>query len=377
MLKAKNSTKVLAMLVAFVVILTALIFLIPHNQTHKVEAMTLTDDQLEDRRKNPGIYKTGTTELVKSNGAECTWSALLTWIFNDGHLSFSGKDSGENPGEYDLVCGAVTGLTNLKEAFKNRNEFATIDCYNLDTSGVTDMASMFEGCSNLEKIYLSKLNTNNVTDMSGMFAGCSSLQTLDLSGFNTANVTSMVGMFFGCNLKELNIENFVFNSKCDVGQLFVLGYEYCVKNLSESVANQIYYGKENVDSNVDIMVDRESRIANAKKVFLDMDDGTEDEAFEQTAKLYFGTSIDKIIVPKTKISDGISISLPGSYVVDGSGSTKPISSLTGMEGKTLVLLTSTVPSTGVASNILSVVVCLTCLSTLVIMLTNKKREMTK
>ena len=344
MVKTKNSTKVLAILVALILILTALIFIIPHKQTQTVEAAELTPEQHAERRATPGLYKTGTTTLITS------WEDLV----NSGVITVSSNSFqvDENIAKGDLVCKSIDGLTSLEEAFANCSNLTNIDCYNLDTSEVTSMNMMFFSCTSIKK--------------------------LDLSNFVTKKVTDISSMFMMCDLDELNITSFVISSSCDASAMLGVNY-YTANDLlgDEEAVNQIYYGKTEVDQSKDKMLDESTILSNAKNYFISVG-LTEDEATGNSR--LFGTFIRKLIAPTTKIPDSVSIALPGTgYKVSGSKATEPVYYLNGMENKTLVpyVASQDVPSTGVVSNMLSVVICLACLSALVITLTNKKRKIAK
>ena len=348
MVKTKKSTKVLALLIAFALILTALIFIIPNKQMQTVEAAELTPEQHAERRAKPGLYETGTTTLITS------WEDLVS----SGVITVSSGSFTVNSSisKGDLVCKNVDGLTSLEDAFANCSNLTNIDCYNLDTS--------------------------NVFSMGGMFLNCSSISKLDLSNFRTSKVNAFAYMFCGCYLDELNISSFTFEEVENTGLsvfsmmgTFGFNYYWLKENLGDEFANSVYYGKDNADPTVDTLVSDEQKIAKMTSLF------EKSEIITDGVEGGFKMSIKKIIAPTTSIPESVSIGLLGTtgYVVSGSGSTEPVYFLNGMEGKTLVPFNTSedVPSTGVVSNMLSVVICLACLSALVITLTNKKREMAK
>ncbi len=399
MVKTKNSTKVLAILVALILILTALIFIIPNRQTQTVEAAELTPEQHAERRATPGLYETGTTDLI-TRWEDLVSSGVIT-------VSSGSFKVNSNISKGDLVCKSIDNLTTLANIFENCANLTMIDCYNLNTSNVTDMSCMFMGCTELKSIVfgnfatnlvdnmgsmftnctnlveldLSSFNTSNVTISAQMFFGCSSLKTLNLSNFNTDKINNFMMMFSGCNINELNISSFKFSSSSDTTGILGLHYEDIKNMFGDETANQVFYGKDKVDLTEDKMVDDNSKVENFVQIIINFGMANNENEARQMAKAYLITSINKIVAPKTIIPSDIKIALPGAtgYMASGSKATEPVFTLNGMEGKTLVPFSSSqdVPSTGVVSNMLSVVICLACLSALVITLTNKKRKMVK
>ena len=173
---------------------------------------TLTDEQLQYRRDNPGLYETGTTTFVKDGDNDMTWKYLIDSKkieVSNGRLDVSDSLAG------DLICGGVSGLTSLYASFADCSKLTFVDANALDTKSVTDMDSMFYCCSSLKEVNLKGLNTTSVADMQYMFMGCSALEHLDVSSFNTSKVESFEGMFAGVHLKELDLSNFVFMDSID------------------------------------------------------------------------------------------------------------------------------------------------------------------
>lgn len=152
----------------------------------------------------PGLYETGTTNLVSS------WDDLVSCgkiTINEYGLNVTDKTL-----TGDLICGEVTGLTSLGGAFSDCNKLTAIDVSRLDTKNVKTIGLMFSNCSSLITLDLRNFYTNNVTRMSGMFKGCSSLTTLDLSSFNTSSGPSMNLVFSGCSsLTTLDLSSFDFD----------------------------------------------------------------------------------------------------------------------------------------------------------------------
>ena len=199
-------------------------------------AETLTDEQLQYRRDNPGLYETGTTTLIKDGENDMTWDYLLSngpFTFEDGHLR-PDQLTGRNLPGGDLVCGKVDGLTDLSYGFGWCEEITGVDLTNLETSNVTDMSWMFIGCKKLKEIDLSGLDTSKVEVMANMFLGCEILEkvtfgnqdvskvknidwmfyncknlvSLDLSWMDTSSITNMSRVFYGCSsLTNLNLQN--------------------------------------------------------------------------------------------------------------------------------------------------------------------------
>ena len=212
---------------------------------------TLTDEQLQYRCDNPGLYETGTTTFVKDGENDMTWDYLLSngpFTFKDGHLETKSKGSGGELPEGDLVCGKVEGLTNLNYGFYNCQKIISIDMTNLDTANVTDMSCMTTRCDRLKEVDMSGLDTSRVTsmkrmfyndngvlekitfgkpgagkvtDMSEMFSYCKKIVSLDLSWMDTSSVTNMSGMFSVCySLANLNLQDFNTKNVTNMSGMF-------------------------------------------------------------------------------------------------------------------------------------------------------------
>ena len=184
-----------------------------YSKPQTVEAASLTQSQIEQRRENPGLYQTGTTTLVSS------WSELISSgkiTISSGKLRVVDKTLAG-----DLVCGKVEGLTDLSSAFMNCSKLTTIDTFNLDTSNVINVYCMFDSCSSLISLDLSNFDTSDARDMWSMFANCTSLTTLDLRNFDTSQVTDMHEMFAGCSkLTSLNVSSFNTSNVKDMTCMF-------------------------------------------------------------------------------------------------------------------------------------------------------------
>jgi surface protein len=115
--------------------------------------------------------------------------------------------------EFHTPADKIMANADCSQMFYQKNQLASIDLTNLDTSNVTNMSYMFFNCESLIELNLDNINTSNVTDMSGMFSGCSGLTSLDLSNFDTSKVTDMAFMFYECTgLTSLDLRSFDFQS---------------------------------------------------------------------------------------------------------------------------------------------------------------------
>ena len=116
--------------------------------------------------------------------------------------------------------------------FSIMDNFASISCYNLDTSETTSMEGMFASSShNVQNIIfdLSNFNTGNVTSMVSMFEDLGSPSvniTLDLSGWNTSKVSNMTSMFkyLGRDASTINIlglDNWNVSNVTNTNEMFL------------------------------------------------------------------------------------------------------------------------------------------------------------
>ena len=96
-----------------------------------VEAGTLTDTELQYRRDNPGLYETGTTKFVKDGENDMTWKYLI----DNGDITTTNnrlKVVTETLAG-DLICGSVSGITNLRYSFAWCENLTFVDASALDT----------------------------------------------------------------------------------------------------------------------------------------------------------------------------------------------------------------------------------------------------
>ena len=225
-------------------LISALSFTKPET---KVKAAELTEDQIAERRATPGLYKEGSTEIIK------TWNELLQnrYVYvSGGQLRISQYfDGSYNAGvvidgeavldSMDIVIGnltqTVTDLSNIMgtNAHDSYSWVAAIDFNNLDTSNVTTMAEMFSSWSKLEDVnWGNNFSTSKVTDMNGMFDGCAQLTSLDLSKFDTSNVTDMSYMFSYCaGITVFDISNFDLTKVTNANGMLDFGYDYSAKRI--------------------------------------------------------------------------------------------------------------------------------------------------
>lgn len=232
MVKTKNSVaKIVALMLVLALVIGMFALAMPKN-TVQVQAATLTEAQKAERRKNPGLYETGTTNLIKS------WDDMVA----DGTITVKGSYGDfrvqESLPACDFVVAPIDGLTNLSWAFGSGSDWSSerltdIDITNWDTSNVTSMQFMFANCGNCRSLDLSSLNTSKVTNMRGMFfnyycnkyegdtyVGEESNESLDLSTLDTSNVTDMSGMFEGVKINNLDISSFDMSKVTDVSGMF-------------------------------------------------------------------------------------------------------------------------------------------------------------
>ena len=220
MVKLNKKTVLAIVLTLIVAILMPIVVItLPKEDSTIVQAATLTDSQLEQRRATPGLYEHGTTTLAKdSSGNEMTWEYMCEngyiYVNKNGHVTdgnyFISHSSAVRNLKGDLVCPNVSNLTSLYYAFYNFNNINVIDVTNLDTSKVTMMENMFGSCSVLEEIIgLSTLDTSKVTTFENMFCDCSLLKRLELTNFVTTSATNFSNMFYRTKqLEYLNISTF-------------------------------------------------------------------------------------------------------------------------------------------------------------------------
>ncbi len=212
MTKTKRNFIFIASLL-FIVMALCSVFIIVQTKPRTVEAGTLSETELQQRRNNPGLYQTNSTTLVTS------WDNLISGRkITTSNGSLRVKDTTLAG---DLVCGSVDGLTSLASAFDSCSKLTIIDLTNLDTSNVKNMYNMFYDCSLVTSLDLSNFNTKNVTDMGAMFENCLALTSLDLSNINTSKVTNMSYMFSGClKLTTLNIRNLDTKNVTNIRYMF-------------------------------------------------------------------------------------------------------------------------------------------------------------
>lgn len=205
----------MVLLLLAILMLSSIFAINGYSKPQKVEAASLTQSQIEQRRENPGLYHTGTTTLISGS----SWNELISSgkiIISNGKLQVN-----DNNLAGDLVCGKVEGLTDLSSAFMNCSKLTTIDTFNLDTSNVINVYCMFDSCSSLISLDLSNFDTSDARDMWSMFADCSALTTLDLRNFDTSQVTDMHEMFAGCSkLTSLNVSSFNTSNVKDMTCMF-------------------------------------------------------------------------------------------------------------------------------------------------------------
>ena len=201
--------------------------LYPPQQT--VEAATLTDAEMEQRRTTPGLYKTGTTTLKTS------WADLINnkdITTNDGRLQVVNKKLAG-----DLICDCKD-LYYLDFAFANCLNLTGVELICED--GVMDkLDGAFYNCKSLKYC---KLGGSISYTCVGMFAGCQ-LETLDMSG-NETQFTDTLGTdgFTAC-----------------FGALG-LSDEYCLSQLNELRTNKevIVGAYENAMNNLNILENLEN-----------------------------------------------------------------------------------------------------------------------
>ena len=497
MTKTKRNL-ILVVSLLFAIFTLCSVFAIAGLQTSQtVEAGTLTDEQLQYRRDNPGLYETGTTTLVKDGENDMTWKYLIDnkYVSLDDGVGYKGEGEKIAKVKGDLICGegeptrmgyAFSGYENLTlidlsnvkmsnvtkmdrmfdgdrnlneivfgESFKNVEvkgylcgmfedcyELTSLDLRGLDTSGVTRMECMFAGCKKLKSLNVSSFDTRQVECMDGMFSRCESLTTLDLSNFKFDKVTSMMGMFAnmkslksldvshfntskvagfclmftGMNLAELDLRNFDFSVGQEFGGtigMMAISDEACVNFSTSMGLTAAATAYQKAMNNEDISTDLEKlneELANLYKQEIVGKTGDElgyagrvhvagyivlrmkmacgylgldrvQNALD-VARGIFETRIDKIYLPATTSSKNILLPSNTTYVAEQDGETAELEQqiLYGYEdlnmtsGAMLIAKTPEVEDTGVKFNVLAIVVCVACLSTLIVMTSKKKKS---
>ena len=249
MVKTKNSAvKVVAFMLVLALVVSLLAFITP-KQTAQVQAATLD--------REPGLYEAGTTNQTH------TWDECLAKILDgkfENQYGWQLAISTANADwfEGDLVLGSfvVDEITNLSrdpyasQMFRHCKNLVNVDVSKADfgvvdtvwlfqfatsvesvnlgvgfkcTTSVNACSSFFSGCTNLKTITgsfdLSNIEDNSATFAYGdqgngvmvnMFENWSSLETIDLTSLfsNANNIWSTYKMFSGCtSLKTAIIGN--------------------------------------------------------------------------------------------------------------------------------------------------------------------------
>ncbi len=250
MVKTKNSAvKVVAFMLVLALVVSLLAFIMP-KQTVQVQAATLD--------REPGLYEAGTTNQTH------TWDECLAKILDgkfENQYGWQLAISTANADwfEGDLVLGSFdveeinsigAGWVFVNQFLKNCKKIVNVDVSKADfgvvdtaglfkdatsvesvnlgvgfkcTTSVTACSSFFSGCTNLKTITgsfdLSNIEDNSATFAYGdqgngvmvnMFENCSSLETIDLTSLfsNANNIWSTYKMFSGCtSLKTAIIGN--------------------------------------------------------------------------------------------------------------------------------------------------------------------------
>lgn len=212
----------------------------------KVSFLRITEEVTEPTMLAPGLYETGTTNLVKSyqqllDDGDITITDGALKLFN---ISLKG----------DFVCGNSENITSLEGAFQE-SLFTSIDLSQLDTSNVTNMSCLFAESSFLTNVNLNNLDTSNVTNMASMFMDCIKLNNLDVSSFDTSNVVNMNNMFSYClSLTTLNVSSFNTANVQDMSYIF--GYCTSLTNIdissflisADCAANGLFDGCQSLTS---------------------------------------------------------------------------------------------------------------------------------
>ncbi len=207
MVKTKFSLTKLVALVISVLTLAIAIVIFPNLKKTKITASTtLTNEQIEYRRATPGLYKSGTTELIKQWSEiefENKSGGLISWRYSlvdknlSGDLVF-GKtiDGFPNSSKTSIIeledMPNITGLDlwNLSFAIgKKISVGVTVRIYNCNLLTQID----FSGFKFNSDSYSFRADTKPVCDISN----CNTLEKLDLRGLGSLN-------FYGCdNLKMI------------------------------------------------------------------------------------------------------------------------------------------------------------------------------
>lgn len=168
--------------------------------------------------REPGLYKTGTSQLIKS------WAQLIS----DGDILFNAGKYGTEFSiinkslEGDLIVG--TGeVENLEDTFLKCNNLTYIDLSGLTLNAESglSMNGVFADCGSLQGIKFNEtFDTSRIVNMSALFNGDNKITSIDLSMFNTSNVTNMSYAFNCENLKHLDISNFDFTNVAEKTAMF-------------------------------------------------------------------------------------------------------------------------------------------------------------
>lgn len=168
--------------------------------------------------RDPGLYKTGTGEVIK------TWAQLIS----DGDILFNASKYGTEFSiinkslEGDLIVG--TGeVESLKDTFLKCNNLTYIDLsgLTLNAESGSDISGICADCGNLQGIKFNEtFDTSRVVNMSGLFNGDNKITSINLSMFNTSNVTNMSYAFNCENLKHLDISSFDFTNVVEKTAMF-------------------------------------------------------------------------------------------------------------------------------------------------------------
>ena len=365
------------------------IFAIAGVQTPQtVEAATQTE---LDARK-PGLYKTGTTELVKNkDGKELDWDYMK--MFGDFFLEEHGTEGitwkiAESKREElvgDLVCKEYFGDKNFSDAFKDCSGLTYVDLsrmMNSESYSLRDatLTGMFEGCTNLVGVNFGNEATsadkNVLGDCSRMFKGCTSLESVNLGALKSYDtLKTMSEMFADCS----NLKSVSFGSVYEEDEKFCRNAENMSKmfyNCSSLTSLDLSKFGIAMSANMDSIFAGCSKLQSIDLSGWILHDTSGESMFAGCSKL------KEITLPQNVSPTCTGMELPegtwgtmnelGDFLGDEEG--KTLEYFAG-DGITIVKETSTedVASTGVKFNILAIVVCIACLSTLIVM-TSKKKE---
>ncbi|MCF0141757.1 MAG: BspA family leucine-rich repeat surface protein, partial [Parasporobacterium sp.] len=256
-----KTKRIIATAVAFVVVLTSVLVLLPIMEARAADPQTKNVGTNCLATYNSDTYTISVTKINSAQDATIGWSAIRGLIkddfteakaleikdqiiYNGDHLNQLFYDL-KKIEKIDLSGLVVSNITSAYAMFDNCKALSDLTLPTMDTSQITKMYNMFASCESLTSLDLSGFDTSAVTDMDNMFYNCCNLTSLNVSGFNTANVTSMAGMFWLCSkLTTLDISTFNTSKVTDMHNMFY----YCTELVTIKASKRFVTTYENLNS---------------------------------------------------------------------------------------------------------------------------------